>query len=261
MPEKLIYEIVKGFREGDDGYNGYSWNRLLGEGFFLPLLQCLAPNLATAHVHLSRNVVLPMMSQTAGEVSRLSLANLVLSSPVRDPVLDLRSLFIPLQWSNLAVLEIHGCSRTTALPPASSVPSRPSRRLNTTRPLQNLTKLNLYQMSMPATSLRRLLGLIGNGLANVTIQVPNEPFNVQFGDDDRRSVNFEELLNVLLPWKRTIKELSFYKDNHILSPISTNLDKLCSFEALEVLRTESAFFDFTMTATLLRPPFPRLYAS
>lgn len=148
---------------------------------------------------------------------------------------------------NLQVLHSHGCAEVTSDFLTGKI-------MNDLSPLQNLTELDLTTSALTVASMRNLLSTVGPMLAKVRIGPTGPESSIPLELD---VLKFDEVLAVLRPWSRTLRELSFCLHGIHTPPYLRGIHLLREFRALKILRTEAGFFPFyrnreTLTSTL--PP-------
>lgn len=138
--------------------------------------------------------------------------------------------------------------------------------------LQNLTELALVENhektynSLTIASLRNILQAIGPHLAKVSIQEvswddDDESGNSRSHDDDESSnpphISITELLRELLPWKKTMRELSLsyreWDDFTLEQDTRVDTDLLAAFQKLEKVFFGVGVIDVTAFVAALSP--------
>jgi len=118
--------------------------------------------------------------------------------------------------------------------------------------LQNLTELSLINSNLTAASLRNLLAAVGPRLTKFRIRPRSRGLSMPLECD----VEFDEALAALQPWSQTLRELSFFIGGIQLPRILSGVSILRDFRALQILRAESAFFDFYRRRDALSSTLP-----
>ena len=212
------------------------------------LLLQLTPNLAYARVCLSNYASASSATLAQSDMSLPSLKRLALDSFDDGFLLDKAAPIIRLA-PNLEVLHCHHCAEVTSY-------FLRRKTLDDSSALQNLTELSLTKSNLTSASLRSLLIVVGPRLAKFTIQPRTRRIHTYVED----IIKFDEVLALLLPWSQTLRELSFCLYGIQRPRFLRGVRVLREFRALQILRTQAAFFDFytrrdALTSTL--PPSVR----
>lgn len=194
------YDPFPGTKNLDEGKSAMEY------GVLVSMLQLYTPRLERAHIRITHHAVFQDLAWS--NASLPVLKSLTLSAFSRQLMLDRDAPILKLA-DNLEVLHLHHSACLIEIVSGAFI--NPAVSNSTIHPPYNLTEISLSTPTSPSPNSRCCSAPRGSNWPRITIN-PRDPKIVDPRCGMRRphEVAFDHALNALLPWRQTLKELTFY---------------------------------------------------